>query len=91
FRKLVHICYLKKIKVLDLQIPPFANFIANQILVHNSIEQDADIVLLLYREKYYNQALSSLEDVAEIIIAKNRNGKTGTIYLKFQSEIAKFQ
>lgn len=91
FRKLAHICYLRKRRVLDLKISPFANFIANQILVHNSIEQDADIVLLLYREKYYNSAMSPLEDIAEVIIAKNRNGKTGTIYLKFQSEIARFK
>jgi len=58
-----------------------------------SIEQDADLVLMLYRDKYYEKhSLSNPNDndVAELIIAKHRNGPIGTIKLKFESKFAKF-
>uniref|UniRef100_A0A7S3A8K9 Replicative DNA helicase n=1 Tax=Rhodosorus marinus TaxID=101924 RepID=A0A7S3A8K9_9RHOD len=82
--------YLGKLLTSDLQVPPFANFCANYIVTHNSIEQDADSVLFLYRPSYYS---SEKEDhqIAEIIIAKNRNGQTGNVLLKFIPQVAKFQ
>lgn len=49
-----------------------------------SIEQDADVVMLLYREEYYNH--EDAENIAEVIIAKNRNGMTGSVPLKFEKE-----
>ncbi len=56
-----------------------------------SIEQDADLVLMLYRDKYYDKnSLSDKNDNAEIIIAKHRNGPVGTIDLKFDAKYAKF-
>lgn len=54
-----------------------------------SIEQDADLVLMLYRENYYN--LNNLEnDIAELIIAKHRNGPIGTVNLEFNAKHTQF-
>jgi len=55
-----------------------------------SIEQDADLVIMLYRDAYYNPD-SPDRNVAEVIIAKHRNGPTGTIKLLFQPELTKFE
>lgn len=54
-----------------------------------SIEQDADIVMFIYRDEYYNPD-SEQRGEAEIIIAKQRNGPTGTVDLLFQSSITRF-
>jgi len=54
-----------------------------------SLEQDADIVLFLYRDEYYNKSAEN-ENLAELIIAKNRNGPTTAIHLQFQKEIMRF-
>ena len=64
-----------------------------------SIEQDADIVMFIYREDYYNKAESEEEEnvkatskgLSEVIIAKHRNGPVGTIKLLFQGNITKFK
>jgi len=55
-----------------------------------SLEQDADIVLFLYRDEYYNRDDSDKENVAELIIAKNRNGPTTAINLYFDKETMRF-
>ena len=54
-----------------------------------SIEQDSDLVLMLYRDNYYNPNKSQT-DFTELILAKHRNGPTGTIKLKFDPTCAKF-
>ena len=54
-----------------------------------AIEQDADIVLALYRDDYYNKE-SERPNVAECIILKNRRGETGTIELRWMPEFASF-
>ena len=54
-----------------------------------SIEQDADLVLMLYRENYYNSIIENITP-AELIIAKHRNGPLGVINLGFQSDPTKF-
>jgi replicative DNA helicase len=54
-----------------------------------SIEQDADLVIMLYRDSYYNPD-SPERDLAEINIAKHRNGPTGIIQLIFQPELTRF-
>jgi len=54
-----------------------------------SIEQDADLVLMLYRENYYNSTIENITP-AELIIAKHRNGPLGVINLGFQSDPTKF-
>jgi replicative DNA helicase len=57
-----------------------------------SIEQDADLVLMLYRNKYYNPKSEGEEnpDLTDLIVAKQRNGPTGTIKLKFDEKRTKF-
>ena len=55
-----------------------------------SLEQDADMVMFLYRDEYYNRDDSENENVAELILAKNRNGPTTSIRLQFQKEIMRF-
>ena len=54
-----------------------------------SIEQDADVVLMIYRDEYYNPD-SPERGIAEINIAKHRNGPTGIVKLLFQSEYTRF-
>lgn len=54
-----------------------------------SIEQDADIVMFIYRDEYYNPD-SAKSKIAEIIIAKHRNGPTGTVELYFDADLTKF-
>lgn len=57
-----------------------------------SIEQDADLVLMLYRESYYNLVTESNNNlnIVELIIAKQRNGPIGTVELNFDSKRTKF-
>lgn len=54
-----------------------------------SIEQDADIVMFLYRDEYYNKETED-KNVAEVIIAKHRNGEVGTVKLAFLGALSKF-
>jgi replicative DNA helicase len=54
-----------------------------------SIEQDADVVMFLYRDEYYNKE-SEEKNVAECIIAKQRNGPTGTVKLAWLGQYSKF-
>jgi replicative DNA helicase len=60
-----------------------------------AIEQDADIVIFLYRPEYYgideDDAQNPTNGIAEVIISKHRNGQTGTVKLKFIDRLAKFK
>jgi replicative DNA helicase len=58
-----------------------------------SIEQDADVVMLLHREDYYHRGEEDYEDnnTAEVIIAKQRNGPTGSIKLVFREKLTRFE
>jgi replicative DNA helicase len=55
-----------------------------------SIEQDADLVGFVYRDEYYNGEESESQGIAELIIAKHRNGPTDTVKLSFLKRYAKF-
>ncbi|MFM7365508.1 MAG: replicative DNA helicase [Cuspidothrix sp.] len=77
-------------EVFDLTVPYLHNFVANNIIVHNSIEQDADIVMMLYRDEYYSPDTPD-RGIAEIHLAKHRNGPTGTIKLLFDPQFTKFK
>ncbi len=78
--------------VYDMTVEGTHNFIANDIIVHNSIEQDADLVMFIHRPEYYKKNPTPEEEgIAEIIIAKQRNGPTGSINLAFIKDITRFE
>lgn len=76
-------------EVFDLTVPGLHNFVADQIIVHNSIEQDADLVMFIYRDEYYNLH-SEKAGIAEIIVGKQRNGPTGVTELQFHAQHVRF-
>jgi len=55
-----------------------------------SIEQDADVIMMLYREDYYDRDNPEIRGISEVIIAKQRNGPTGTVKLKWEPSIGRF-
>ena len=84
----IQLCYKQCVQ--DLIMYEENNFITNDnLIVHNSIEQDADLVLLLYRDSYYNTK-SNNNNLTDIIIAKHRNGPVGTAELYFRPETSTF-
>ncbi|MPV35827.1 replicative DNA helicase [Georgenia subflava] len=76
-------------QVFDATVAGSHNFIANGIAVHNSLEQDADVVMLLHREDAYEKE-SPRAGEADIIVAKHRNGPTDTIVVAFQGHYSRF-
>ncbi|MGF1537665.1 MAG: DnaB-like helicase C-terminal domain-containing protein, partial [Elainellaceae cyanobacterium] len=78
--------------VYDLTVPGPASWMADGIVSHNSgsIEQDADLVLMLYRDEYYNPD-SPDRGIAELIITKHRNGPVGTVKLLFEQQYTRFR
>ena len=79
-------------EVFDLTVPGPHNFVADDVIVHNSIEQDADLVMFLYRPEYYapQEKREELEGQAELIVGKQRNGPTGVVPLYFQKAYTRF-
>ncbi len=76
--------------VYDLTVPVYHNFAANGLIVHNSIEQDADVVIFVYREDYYNEE-TDRQNIADLMVAKHRHGTTGTVSLYFRKELTQFR
>ena len=76
--------------VFDATVPGTHNFIANGIVAHNSIEQDSDVVMFVYREEKYKPDDPSVKGKADILVAKQRNGPTGDIAMTFLHEYTKF-
>jgi replicative DNA helicase len=75
--------------VFDATVAGTHNFVADGIVIHNSIEQDADIVMFIYRDEVYNPD-SPDRGTAEILIAKHRNGPVGMVRLAFLDHYTKF-
>jgi len=73
----------------DLTVEGLHNFVAEDLLPHNSLEQDSDLVFFIYRDEYYNEE-SDQQGLAEVICAKHRNGPTGSEKLSFLKRYAKF-
>jgi replicative DNA helicase len=76
-------------EVYDLTVDRLHNFVGNGVISHNSIEQDADLVMFIYRDEYYNDE-SDREGIADLLISKHRNGGLGTVELAFQKEFPRF-
>ncbi len=79
-------------QVYDLTVPGPASWLADGIVSHNSgqIEQDADLVMFIYRDEYYFPETTDKPGEAELIIAKHRNGGLGDVPLTFQNEYPRF-
>ncbi len=75
--------------VFDATVESTHNFVANGISVENSIEQDADVVMFIYRDDVYHPD-SPDRGQAEIIVSKHRNGPTGVTRLAFLEQFTRF-
>jgi len=78
-------------EVFDLTVPGPACWLADGLVTHNSgaIEQDADMILFIYREEYYDKN-SPRKGEADVELAKHRNGETGHFVLTFQGKFTRF-
>ena len=75
-------------EVYDLTVEGLHSFVAEDIVVHNSIEQDSDVVTFIYRDSIYNQDADPSE--AELIVAKHRNGPIGKVDVVFLEQYPRF-
>lgn len=82
---LQHIRLIKKENVYDLAVHEYSNFLVHKYIIHNSIEQDSDLILMLYQDSE-----NSSDDRIDIIIAKHRNGPVGSFQLMFHADICRF-
>ncbi|WP_373535916.1 replicative DNA helicase [Microcoleus sp.] len=88
--KIKKIDFIGEEMVYDLTVDKVKNFATQGLYAHNSIEQDADLVIMLYRDEYYNPD-SPDRGIAEVIITKHRNGPTGIIKLLFDAQFTSFR
>lgn len=94
FMPIKHILSIGEKEVFDIEVPVLHNFVANNIIVHNSLEQDADIVMFLHRDYISGvtedeNGNSTIEN-ADLLVRKWRNGSTAEIKLHFKGETMKF-
>lgn len=87
--ELVSVTPLGVEEVFDATVPGTHNFVAGDIIVHNSIEQDADVVMFIHREDKGNPD-SDRQHIAEILVEKHRNGPTGKVELYFDGKRTTF-
>nr|WP_306461725.1 replicative DNA helicase [Nocardioides humilatus] len=80
---------LGEMPVYDATVLGVHNFVANGIPLHNSIEQDADMVILLHRDDVFEKE-STRPGEADLIVAKHRNGATRDIIVAFQGHYSRF-
>jgi replicative DNA helicase len=80
--------------VFDLTVPGPESWLADGIVSHNSgaLEQDSDVILFLYRARVYREDVPPEEEnIAEVIIGKQRNGPIGTVKVVFLPQYARFE
>nr|QCI07107.1 replication helicase subunit [Hypnea pannosa] len=77
--------------VYEISKKEYCNFNYQKIILHNSIEQDADIIIMLYPNNSYNEPENLLKRIIDINILKNRNGITGSLQLLFNLSSTKFK
>jgi replicative DNA helicase len=87
--EVVEITPIGTMPTFDATVDGTHNFIANGVIAHNSLEQDADVVMFLYRDEMYNPE-SADRGTAEVIVAKHRNGPTGKCQLAFLDHHTRF-
>ncbi len=73
----------------DATVMGVHNFVANCIPMHNSLEQDADMVIFLHRDDAHQKELTRPGE-ADLIVAKHRNGPTRDIVVAFQGHYSRF-
>ncbi len=81
-------------EVFDLTVPGPASWLADGVVSHNSgaLEQDADVILILYRQYLYKEDQPPEEaNIADVIIRKQRNGPVGTVKVVFLPQYARFE
>ena len=76
--------------VYDATVEGTHNYVANGIVIHNSLEQDADVVMFIYRDALYDREKAD-DGETELIVAKHRNGPIGTAHLTFLARFARFE
>jgi replicative DNA helicase len=76
-------------EVFDATVPGDHNFVADGVVVHNSIEQDSDMVILVHRPDLYEPETERAGE-ADLILAKHRNGPTATVAVAFQGRYSRF-
>nr|YP_009399186.1 Replication helicase subunit [Taenioma perpusillum]ARW68583.1 Replication helicase subunit [Taenioma perpusillum] len=89
YKPLKSIKFFKYKKSYDLYIPINYYYLNNQTILHNSIEQDADIIIMMYHKSEIDKNMK--EKIIEIIVCKNRNGPIGETQLKFLYDTTLFR
>jgi replicative DNA helicase len=87
--EVVAIAPLGELPTFDATVDDTHNFVADGVVAHNSLEQDSDVVIFLYRDELYNRD-SADRGTAEVIVAKHRNGPTGSTQLAFLEQYTRF-
>ncbi len=87
--RIVGVESLGAVPVYDATVKGTHNFLADGIVAHNSLEQDADMVILLHREDAYERE-SPRAGEADLVLAKHRNGPTGLVTVAFQGHYSRF-
>lgn len=90
-KKITSLKVFYKHKTYDIQNNEYLNFIIDGVIVHNSIEQDADLVMMIYKNKEEDQKNNGEKsEILDITISKNRNGPIGSFQLMFHGNTSTF-
>nr|QCI05396.1 replication helicase subunit [Crouania attenuata] len=84
------IVFYQKNKTYDIEVQNNSSFMMNLYILHNSIEQDADIILMLNTNTSISTNLSQYSKIIDLYLCKNRNGPTGEFKLNFHNTTTSF-